>query len=89
VRIPKIREYFERLPEIEIEYVDENFKPHRERYNGLIARVIQHEYDHTDGKLFTDRLSPFKRKMLAGKLNDISAGKVSAEYKTKLYKAKK
>lgn len=87
--IPKIREDVSRPADIEIEYFDEQFVKHRENYSGIIARVIQHEYDHIEGKLFTDRISPFKRKMLAGKLNDISTGKISADYKTKLYKAKK
>lgn len=87
--IPKIREDVSRKPEIEIEYYDENFKKHVEKYNGVIARVIQHEYDHIDGKLFTDKISPFKRKMISGKLNDIASGKITADYKTKVYKPKK
>jgi len=87
--IPKIREDVSRKPDIEIEYYDEKFKKHVEKYNGVIARVIQHEYDHIEGKLFTDKISPFKRKMLAGKLTDISTGKISADYKTKVYKPKK
>jgi peptide deformylase len=87
--IPKIREDVNRQSDIVIEYVDENFIKHHEKFNGLIARVIQHEYDHIEGKLFTDKISPFKRKMLAGKLADISVGKISADYKTKVYKIKK
>lgn len=87
--IPKIRENVNRLPDIEIEYYDEQFKKHVEKYNGVIARVIQHEYDHIEGKLFTDRISPFKRKMISGKLKDISIGKISADYKTKIYRPKK
>jgi len=87
--IPKIRENVNRLPEIEIEYYDENFKKHVEKYDGVIARVIQHEYDHIEGKLFTDRISPFKRKLISGKLNDIAKGKIFADYKTKVYRPKK
>jgi peptide deformylase len=87
--IPRIREDVSRQPEITIEYYDEKWKKHTDHYDGVIARVIQHEYDHIEGKLFTDRISPFKRKMLAGKLNDIASGKTSADYKTKVYKAKK
>lgn len=87
--IPKIREDVSRKPDIEIEYFDENFKKHKEKYDGVIARVIQHEYDHIEGKLFTDIISPFKRKMIAGKLADISKGKITADYKTRLYKPKK
>lgn len=87
--IPKIREDVSRMPDVEIEYYDEKFEKHVERYTGVIARVIQHEYDHIDGKLFTDKISPFKRKMISGKLNDIANGKISADYKTKVYKPKK
>jgi peptide deformylase len=87
--IPKIRENVNRLPKIEIEYCDEKFEKHREQYDGIIARVIQHEYDHIEGKLFTDRISAFKRKLLSGKLKDISAGKIHADYKTRVYKPKK
>lgn len=87
--IPKIREDVSRMADIEIEYYDEKFVKHTEKYNGVIARVIQHEYDHIDGKLFTDKISPFKRKMISGKLNDIANGKISADYKIKVYKPKK
>ena len=87
--IPKIREDVLRKPEILIEYLDENFKKHKEKYDGVIARVIQHEYDHIEGKLFTDKISPFKRKMLSGKLNDIASGKIGADYKTKVYKPRR
>ena len=87
--IPKIREDVARRPEITIEYFDENWKKHTEHFDGVIARVIQHEYDHIEGRLLTDRISPFKRKLIAGKLNDIAAGKLSADYKTKVYRPKR
>jgi len=87
--IPKIREDVSRNEEITIEYYDEKFKKHTETFNGLIARVIQHEYDHIEGKLFTDKISPLRRKLISGKLTDISKGKISADYKTKVYVAKK
>ncbi|MCD6067759.1 MAG: peptide deformylase [Bacteroidetes bacterium] len=87
--IPKVREDVLRNEEVTIEYYDEKFKKHTETYDGLIARVIQHEYDHIEGKLFTDRVSPLRRKLISGKLNDISKGKLSADYKTKVYLAKK
>lgn len=87
--IPRIREDVSRQEEVTIEYLDEHFKKHTETYNGVIARVIQHEYDHIEGKLFTDRISPFKRKMISGKLNDIASGKTGADYKIKVYKPKK
>lgn len=87
--LPKIREDVMRKPRVTISYVDENFKPHTEVFEGLAARVIQHEYDHIEGKLFTDRISPLKRKLVTGKLNDIAKGKVSAGYKIKVYQGKK
>lgn len=79
--IPKIREDVYRKPKIHIEYYDENFKFIKETYEGIAARVIQHEYDHIEGKLFTDRISPLRRRLLKGKLADISKGKVSVTYK--------
>jgi len=79
--IPKIREDIYRAEEVTIEYMDENFKKHTETYDGVIARVIQHEYDHIEGKLFLDYLTPLKKRLLKGKLADISKGKVDAEYR--------
>ena len=79
--IPKIREDVYRKPKIYIEYYDEQFNLIKETYEGVAARVIQHEYDHIEGKLFTDRISPLRRRLLKGKLNDISKGKVSVTYK--------
>ena len=79
--IPKIREDIHRPGTITLEYVDENFIPHTETFIGLTARIIQHECDHIDGKLFIDYLKPLKRKMLQGKLNDISKGKIKVDYK--------
>lgn len=86
--IPKIREEVSRKPKVTIEYQDENFVKYKETYDGLIARVIQHEYDHIEGILFTDKVGPFKRKLIAGKLTDISKGKIGADYKIKVYKGK-
>jgi len=79
--IPKIREDVMRPKEIIVEYLDENFEPHTEIFNGITARIIQHEYDHIEGKLFIDYLKPLKRKMLRGKLTDISKGKIKVDYK--------
>jgi peptide deformylase len=79
--IPKIREDVFRKPKIRIQYVDENFNAFDETYEGLAARVIQHEYDHIEGKLFTDKISPLRRRLLNGKLNDISKGKIQVGYK--------
>jgi len=79
--IPKIREDVIRPETVTIEYVDESFVPHTETFNGLTARIIQHEYDHIEGKLFIDHITSLKRKLLKGKLNDISKGKVKVDYK--------
>ena len=79
--IPKIREDVFRQPEVTIEFMDENFQPQRETFTGISARVILHEYDHIEGKLFIDYLKPLKRKMLRGKLTDISKGKIKVDYK--------
>ena len=79
--IPKIREDISRPETVTIEYVDENFEPHTDTFNGITARIIQHEYDHIEGKLFIDYLKPLKRKLLKRRLNDISKGNVSVDYK--------
>ncbi|WP_153799629.1 peptide deformylase [Foetidibacter luteolus] len=79
--IPKIREDVMRPESVTLEYVDENFEPHTETFHGLTARIIQHEYDHLEGKLFIDYMKPFRRKMLQGKLTDITKGKIKVDYK--------
>lgn len=79
--IPRIREDVDRPESVRIEYLDEAFQTHEETFNGLTARVIQHEYDHIEGKLFIDYLKPLKRRLLKKKLEDISRGKVSVDYK--------
>jgi peptide deformylase len=84
--LPRLREDVERKSRIRIRYHDENWNLHEEEYDGLKARVIQHEYDHLEGILFIDLLSPLRRKMLRGKLNDISKCKVEVDYKIKLLK---
>ena len=84
--IPDIREDISRKAEIEIEFLDENFKKHSKKFDGLTARVIQHEYDHLEGILFTDKISPLRKKMLKGKLTDISKGKVKVSYNMRFAK---
>lgn len=79
--IPKIREDVYRNEEIEIEFVDENFQPHTKTFNGITARIILHEYDHIEGKLFIDHIKPLKRKLLKRKLDDISKGKINVDYR--------
>ena len=81
--IPNIREDVERSSNVEVEYYDENFDYHHEKYDGIRARIIQHEYDHLDGVLFIDKISPLKKRLLKSKLMSISKGKVDVEYKIK------
>jgi peptide deformylase len=81
--IPKIREDVYRKEKITISYYDENFVLHDESYDGYAARVIQHEYDHIEGILFTDHLSPLKRKLLTKKLGNISKGEIEVDYRMK------
>lgn len=81
--IPKIREDVTRPDEIDIEYMDENFIHCREKIDGFTARVIQHEYDHIEGILFTDLLKPLKKRLLKSKLEKISKGEIDVDYKMK------
>lgn len=81
--IPTIREDVERKPTIRIKYLDENFKPHEEEFEGLRARIIQHEYDHIEGILFVDKINPLRKSLLKRKLADISKGNVDVAYKMK------
>ena len=87
--IPDIREDVYRQEEIQIRYWDENFKEHTEQYTGLAARVIQHEYDHIEGVLFTDKLSPLKKRLIKGKLNNIAKGNIDVDYKMRFPLASK
>jgi peptide deformylase len=79
--VPGIREDVQRKPIVYIRYQDENFQPHNDRFEGMVARIIQHEYDHTEGILFVDKLSPLRKMLLKGKLNDISRGNIDIFYK--------
>ncbi|MBP5722119.1 MAG: peptide deformylase [Bacteroidales bacterium] len=83
---PGIFEDVSRPSDVTIRYLDEQFVEHTETFTGICARIIQHEYDHLDGKCFIDRLNPLKRKMLSGKLNNILKGKVTTRYKIKFAK---
>lgn len=87
--IPDIREDIQRKDTITISYCDVDFKERTETYDGLLARVIQHEYDHIEGILFTDKLSPLKKRMLKGKLNGISKGKIEVDYRMRFPNLKK
>ncbi|MDP2058812.1 MAG: peptide deformylase [Flavobacteriaceae bacterium] len=79
--IPDVREDVKRKSALIITYVDEDFVLHTENYEGVLARIIQHEYDHIEGILFTDKLSPFKKRLLKGKLTNISKGNIKVDYK--------
>jgi peptide deformylase len=81
--IPGVREDVSRQPNIVIEYYDENFELKEEAFDGVTARVIQHEYDHVEGILFTDKLNPLKRNLLRGRLSNIAKGNVKVDYKMK------
>ncbi|MBW2938352.1 peptide deformylase [Aureisphaera sp. CAU 1614] len=87
--IPDVREDVFRKDTITIEYMDENFKKKTETINGIAARIVQHEYDHIEGILFTDKLSALKKRLLKSKLANISKGKVKVDYRMKFPLAKK
>lgn len=81
--LPGLHEDVRRPVAVRMRYLDENFEEHDELFDGFRARVIQHEYDHLDGKVFTDRLSPLRRQLLKSKLLGMSKGKYRCTYKTK------
>ena len=81
--IPQIREDISRLETIRIQYYDADWNLKEEHYDGLAARIIQHEYDHTEGILFVDKLSPLRKRLIKNRLLDISKGKVEADYRMK------
>ncbi|MEP3211425.1 MAG: peptide deformylase [Maribacter sp.] len=87
--IPDVREDVKRKDTITLSYMDENFKSKTETYDGLLARIIQHEYDHIEGILFTDKLSGLKKRLLKGRLTNISKGKINVDYRMRFPKVKK
>ncbi|NQX84314.1 MAG: peptide deformylase [Flavobacteriaceae bacterium] len=87
--IPNVREDVFRKPKIKIQYQDAQFQTHVEEFDGLVARVIQHEYDHIEGVLFTDKISNFKKRLIKGKLTNISKGKINIDYRMRFPDAKK
>ena len=87
--IPHIREEVKRESHIRMQYYDEMWEYHDDIFDGYKARIIQHEYDHLDGILFTDKINPLKKQLIRGKLLDISKGKFEAEYKTIVYTPRK
>uniref|UniRef100_UPI004048F245 peptide deformylase n=1 Tax=Gelidibacter sp. TaxID=2018083 RepID=UPI004048F245 len=87
--IPDVREDVFRKPKVKIQYQDEQFKTHIEEFDGLIARVIQHEYDHIEGILFTDKLSALKKRLIKARLTNISKGNIRVDYKMRFPDMKK
>jgi peptide deformylase len=79
--IPKVREDIQRPAKVRLRYMDENFREHEAEFSGITARVILHEYDHIDGKLFIDYLAPIKKRLIKKKLDDISSGKIRTDYR--------
>jgi peptide deformylase len=84
--VPDVREDVSRKPLVTLEYFDENWEKHTETFDGLRARVIQHEYDHIEGIVFTDHLSSLKKRLIKGRLGKISKGKIKVDYKMKFPK---
>lgn len=84
--LPDIRENVNRKESIVIKYQDENFVHHEESFDGIKARIIQHEYDHLEGKLFIDHISAIRKRMIGSKLTAIEKGKVEPNYRVKFYK---
>ncbi len=82
--LPEIREDISRPEKVKIKYLDENFEEHIEEYGGFAARVIQHEYDHLEGKMFIDYLTPLKKRLLKSKLVAISKGKIETSYRIRI-----
>ena len=87
--VPDIHEAVLRQPKIKIQYLDENWEQHEEWIDGIMARIMQHEYDHIDGKIFVERLSSMRKMLLKRKLNDISTGNIDTKYRMIFPKAKK
>ena len=86
--IPGIRENVYRKPIVTLRYQDEDFNQHEEKFDGMTARVIQHEYDHLEGVLFTDHLSPLKKRLIKSRLTKITKGDVDADYRMKFFGVK-
>jgi len=87
--IPEVKEEVWRSEVIHVTYQDENFNKHEATYTGLAARVFQHEYDHIEGVLFTDKLSSLKKRLIKKKLEGITKGKIGADYRMRYFKSKK
>lgn len=78
--LPGLSENVKRFEHLKMKWVDENFEPHEEEFSGFFSRIIQHEYDHLEGKLYIDHISPIRKQLIRGKLNNIVAGKTTCDY---------
>ena len=87
--LPGIHEPVPRIEKIQLKWLDENFQPHDEVIEGYLARVVQHEYDHLEGKVFIDRISPIRKQLIKSKLTNIIKGKVRCDYRVKATPLKK
>ena len=87
--IPKVRENVPRKSDVLVSYYDADWNLHEERFSGYAARIIQHEYDHIEGILFTDHLNPLKKKLIQKKLKQIAEGAITTDYKMKFHKMKR
>ena len=81
--LPGLSENVKRYEHVELEWLDEDFQPHKEEFSGFAARIIQHELDHLDGAVYTDHISPIRKQLIKSKLNNIAKGKVDCDYKVK------
>lgn len=79
--LPGLSEPVKRIEHVRLRWLDENFQPHEQEFKGFLSRIIQHEYDHLEGKVYMDRVSPVRRTMVRGKLNSLLKGRVSCSYK--------
>lgn len=84
--VPGLHEPVTRYEKVRLNWLDENFEEHEQVFEGFLARIIQHEYDHLDGTLYVDRISPIRKQLIRGKLHNIAEGKVHCDYKVKQQK---
>lgn len=87
--LPGLSENVKRVEHIRLTWVDENFQPHEEEFSGFLARIIQHEYDHLEGKVYIDHISPIRKQLIRSKLNNIVAGKIRCDYPVRYAPRKK
>lgn len=87
--LPGLSENVPRIEHIRLRWLDENFQPHEEEISGFLARIVQHEYDHLIGKLYIDHISPIRKQLIKGKLNNIISGRTRCDYPVKYAPKKK